>query len=69
MSIEFEHIERDWYEFYADFEDFIVEGEINIDLLVKVEKAYYIDDQESVDLHTYIVNNIKDEFLEYLNDK
>ena len=72
MSVEFEHIERDWYEFYADFEDFIVEGEINIDLLVKVEKAYYIDEdgtEEASDVDRYIVNNIKDEFLEYLNDK
>jgi len=72
MSVEFNEFEQNWYDFYADYEDFIVEGEINIDLHVQITKAYYIDEngtEEASDVERYIVNNIKDEFLEYLNDK
>jgi len=72
MSVEFNEFEPNWYDFYADYEDFIVEGEINIDLHVQITKAYYIDEdgtEEASDVERYIVNNIKDEFLEYLNDK
>jgi hypothetical protein len=72
MSVEFNEFEPSWYDFYADYEDFIVEGEINIDLHVQITKAYYIDEdgtEEASDVERYIVNNIKDEFLEYLNDK
>ena len=69
MSVEFNEFEQNWYDFYADYEDFIVEGEINIDLHVQITKAYYIDEDGNLDVDRYIVNNIKDEFLEYLNDK
>ena len=69
MSVEFNEFEPNWYDFYADYEDFIVEGEINIDLHVQITKAYYIDEDGNLDVDRYIVNNIKDEFLEYLNDK
>ena len=72
MSVEFNEFEQNWYDFYADYEDFIVEGEINIDLHVQITKAYYIDEngtEEASDVERYIVNNIKDEFLEYLNDE
>ena len=69
MSVEFNEFEPNWYDFYADYEDFIVEGEINIDLHVQITKAYYIDEGGNLDVDRYIVNNIKDEFLEYLNDK
>ena len=38
MSVEFNEFEPNWYDFYADYEDFIVEGEINIDLHVRSEE-------------------------------
>jgi len=78
MDIEFEQIEPYWYEFYADFEDHVVLGEIEEDGRIEVKDAYYliyedevykIDRSEAVEVSRYQLDNIRDEFQQYLYDR
>jgi hypothetical protein len=78
MDIEFAQFEPCWYEFYADFEDHVVLGEIEEDGYIKVKDAYYliyedeeykVDKSEAVDVCRYHLDSIRDEFREYLYNR